>query len=1021
MYLKRLEIHGFKSFADKTVLEFLPPKNEVNSITAVVGPNGSGKSNVSDAIRWVMGEQRMTQLRGKKSEDIIFSGSASKGKMGMASVMMTLDNSDGRADVDFDELVIGRRLYRSGESEYIINNAPVRLLDLQLLLAKAQFGQGSYAIIGQGMIDKLLLQSSAERKAFFDEASGIKEFQIKRHQASLRLARTREHMQQAELLLQEVSPRLKTLSRQVKKLEERKDLETQLTESQESYYATLWTHHQKEQERLSSGIAALDAELAASQEKLTAVQQELASLAHEASRQQAFAALQAEYQSIAAKKHALEREHAMLQGKLQSEYTRSGKHQLGWLEKKVVELKEAQAAIARELAACEEDQQAADKEKTVLSQRAEELALSRTALRSEVSALESKLMQLKSQESAFHITGFRAVQAVLEARKQLPGVHGVVAQLGRVEPEYHMALDVAAGGRLASIVVDHEDDARACVEFLRSGRFGVATFLPLSKIRASDTPGFIRDLLGLPGIHGLASELVDFDEDYRNIFSFVFGNTLVVENFETAKRVGIGRVRMVTLDGDLFETSGAVKGGHRSVKEHGISFADHGGVAKSQERIEAVEDDIAMKREQLESIELDQEQLSAALRTQGSLFDVTASKIGLVQKQKDGIDAELAGLEQELAMHTMSPDEYSEVLADMAQQKKRVEADLAARDAELKEAEARIAQFNDEEEKKKQRVFALQDAMQELQMVVNTLVGEKNDKHVQRAKVETKQEDIQEELYTELRESVHALVERGVPLVEIGALEGLQDSIQKMKYKLSLIGGIDQEVIDEYEQTKQRHDGLTGELDDLHKAVRDLETLIAELDNVMKKQRDKAFKSIRKEFSRYFSMLFDGGDADLAEVYGEEGKPDAEDAGESGDAQDVSVETPEEEGADASGKKKRTKKVLTGIDITACPPGKKIKNIQALSGGERTMTSIALMCAILKTNPSPFVVLDEVEAALDEANTLRVVDIVKELSSASQFVIITHNRVTMHAADALYGVTMGKDGMSKLVSVKMGE
>lgn len=1011
MYLKQIEIHGFKSFAEKTTLSFLPPKVGVQSLTAVVGPNGSGKSNVSDAIRWVMGEQSMKQLRGKKSEDIIFSGSDGKGKMGMASVMMTLDNSDSRADVDFDELVIGRRLYRSGDSDYIINGKTVRLIDLQLLLAKAQFGQGSYAVIGQGMIDRLLLQSAQERKAFFDEASGIKEFQIKRHQAFLRLRRTDEHLSQAELLLNEISPRLKTLSRQVKKLEQRKELEIELAESQDQYYVTMWRHHDDDMKQLQAVIFEMGDQLKEKQVHLQKIQEELAVLASEHSRQDAFQELQREYQNILKKKNDLERDRAVLQGKLQTEYAKSGNHQLSWLESKVSELQYQVKQVGNDVESLDIDVQVARKKTDTIKATHGQTHMSRTALQSEISTMQAELLQIKSEQSAFHITGFHAVQSILEARHRLGNVRGVVAQLGKVKEQYHMALDIAAGGKLASIVVDSEDEARRGVEFLRENRLGVATFLPMSKIKSRAVPAFVFEILSQQGVVGLAQELVDFEEKYRDIFSFVFGSTVVVENFDAAKRVGIGRVRMVTLDGDLFETTGAVKGGHRKIRQHGISFSGTNGAAFSAKRAEECEQDIQAKMDQLDRYDVNLEQLFEQLQKEQGMLQSAENKREVLLQQKASVDTELATLEQELAMTTMSPEQYGQAMEGISDQKESLDKQIEEVERELLVVSSKIEQFNDEQEKKKQRVFSLQESMQGEQVSVNELVEKKNGKQIVLAKVETKQEDLQHELYQERHTSIQLILDRGVESVDIETVEQVQATVQKLKYKLSLIGGIDEEVVKEYEETKERHTGLTSQMDDLKKAYKDLNALIDELDILMKKRRSKAFKEIRKEFARYFSILFDGGKADLVEVYGYEGEDEVSE--EDSAFAEASADKEEDE------RPKRRKKILKGIDIAACPPGKRIKHLQALSGGERTLTSIALMSAILKTNPSPFVVLDEVEAALDEANTLRVVNILKELASASQFIIITHNRVTMHAADALYGVTMGNDGMSHLLSVKM--
>ena len=288
MYLKRLEIKGFKSFSTKTVLDFLPSKQGYHSITAIVGPNGSGKSNVADAIRWVMGEQSLKSLRGKKGEDVIFSGSETKSQLSAAEATMTLDNQGGSLMSDYPEIVITRRLYRSGEGEYLINNNQVRLLDIHLLLAKLQFAQHSYSVVGQGVIDQLLTVSTAERKDFLDEASGIKEFKIKEHQAELKLRRTKDNIQQAEILMQEVEPRLKLLSRQVKKLQKRQQVETQLQESQEQYYGSLYSTNQKELDKIKDSLEDIEKEYHTAFNELKIIQEELSSLAQATSRQQVF-------------------------------------------------------------------------------------------------------------------------------------------------------------------------------------------------------------------------------------------------------------------------------------------------------------------------------------------------------------------------------------------------------------------------------------------------------------------------------------------------------------------------------------------------------------------------------------------------------------------------------------------------------------------------------------------------------------------------------------------------------------
>ena len=439
MYLKRLEIYGFKSFAEKVSLEFLAAKEGKNSITAIVGPNGSGKSNISDAIRWVLGEQSMKQLRGKKSEDIIFAGSEHKGQMGMASVMMVLDNTDGRIPLDYEEIVIGRRLYRSGESEYILNENPVKLIDLQLMLAKAQFGNGSYAVIGQGTIDRLLLQSPQERKEFFDEASGIREFQMKRHQAALKLIRTKEHMSQADFILQEIEPRLKTLSRQVKKLEERQTVEIALKELQEKYYVTLFQNHENEANEFRVKIQKSSQVVEEKQSQLLSLQEELALLAKEESRTDVFDKLQNSYQELLREKNEKEREKIILQGKMQTEYGKAGQQQVGWLEGKIAELKSRIESV--DVHYKSQEKVRASLQATVFEheEKIRTLSDSRAKIKNRINQLEWERTNVKHEQSLFQVMGLTAVQGILERKKEFGEVYGMLVQLGEADKRYELA------------------------------------------------------------------------------------------------------------------------------------------------------------------------------------------------------------------------------------------------------------------------------------------------------------------------------------------------------------------------------------------------------------------------------------------------------------------------------------------------------------------------------------------------------------------------------------------------------
>ncbi len=1011
MYLKSLEIHGFKSFAEKVGLTFLPPTAGRHSLTAIVGPNGSGKSNVADAIRWVMGEQSMKTLRGKKGEDIIFAGGEGRGKMGEARVTMTLDNSDQRMPIPYDEVVITRSIDRLGSSEYLICGNPTRLFDLQVLLAQAQFGHGSYSVIGQGMIDRLLLQTPSERKDFFDEACGIKEFQIKRHQASLKLERTRGHMDEAELLLNEIRPRLKTLSRQVKKLEERQGIELQLREKQEQYYVTMWQSQEEALNRLRSDAAKRQVVLTQKEQQLQSLQAALATHFTEGSRTAAFQELQREYERSLAKKIDREREAAQLAVKLQSEYSSAGQEDVGWLLEKREGAKAAQDRLVDSLAEVETALREAQAGLTK-SERAYETTLSeRARLREELRQVEEDIARLKNESLSISTVEVRAIDYILRQPTKYGTVFGTIADLAEVSPEYALALDIAAGAHGSSIVVESDTVAERWINHLREERLGIATFLPINTVKPRVLPADSAILLSRPGVKGLAKDLLRYDKKFEVVFSFLFGATFIIDTIATARAVGIGRIRMVTMGGDVIETSGAMKGGYREKKKFASGFS---GSQRNARVWEEKETALLRYRAALEGVEKTLGQKDQAVRDAARLFETLKAQVDGIAERSTQAKREYQTLHDEYRLRTANPKEHGQLLASMRERQRELIEEARTLEQIVVRAKRELDQFHEAEEQKKQQLMALQTEMQAAQGAVSALLTEKNEKAIEIARLETKQEDVALEAETELRDRIDDVVRRGIAPVPIADLSKLLEEVQKLKYALSLIGGIDEEVMAEYQSTKERHDGLELQLTDLDKAFTDLRTLIAELDEMMAKKRAQTFRDIRKEFTRYFSLLFGGGKADIVEVRGEVSPDDTDDVVEKVGEISPSSQNPKS-------KIQNPKSDIVGIDIVANPPGKKISNIQALSGGERTMTSLALLCAILHTNPAPFVVLDEVEAALDEANTVRFGTILTELTAQSQFIIITHNRATMHIAGLLYGVTMGTEGVSRLVSVKLGD
>jgi len=750
MYLERVEIQGFKSFAQKTVLKFLLPHGPRKGITAIVGPNGSGKSNVADAIRWVLGEQSMKALRGKKGEDVIFAGSDSRARLGFAEVMLVLNNSDHDNDIELTEIIIARRLYRDGESEYLVNGRTARLQDITLLLARAHFGQKSYTVIGQGMIDAILLASPAERKEFFDEAAGIKEFQIKRSIAVRKLVSVRENMSQADGLVREIEPRVKFLGRQVKKLEEREVVAGELLGLQKKYYGKLW-------HELGAHLETERVEGARIQETL--------------------ALAQAAEQKVLAELHVLEK------ATTQSD--------------ELIALQKTYEEIVRER-----------------------------------SSLQEEHMRLRSRIEIERVRG--------EARKHIETLPTpvIVERLGAISAQQEKLLEHAENAHTKEELKQILDLIRAVVESMRA------------LLRALKEP---------------------------------------------AERVA---------------------------------------------------------------------------------------------PQKNEVSKEL-----------------SDALA-------KTEQAVSVADVRLKQVHVSMQALSQSEAHKKSQFFDLQRVLQSAREQVFHAQQKLNNLQVQNARYETRMETLEEEMQIELPNAISEVKLKPQEDALRMNTEDMHPHILRLKHRLELIGGIDEEVVEEYKTTKERYDFLTREIEDLKKTLEATESAIKELDGILKGRRDEALKQINEHFGVFFKQLFNGGKAQLIPVYMTKEETHVEEDGDE-------MEADEHERAEAEDEGARGEPILAGFEIQATPPGKRIKDINILSGGERAMTSVALICAILAYHPSPFVVLDEVDAALDESNSMRFADIVDELSARTQFIVITHNRASMSKGEVLYGVTMGADGVSQLLSVKL--
>ncbi len=1020
MYLSRIELAGFKSFASKSILEFPAPekKSKTCGITAIVGPNGSGKSNVVDAVRWVLGEQSLKLLRGKKTTDVIFSGSAKKSQMSLAEVSLYLNNEDGLAPIEYTEVVITRKLYRDGTSEYLLNKQEVRLFDIVMLLAKANFGHNTYSIIGQGMVDKIVNYTNEERKEFFDEATGVKQYQIKRDRSVSKLKRSRENLLQAKTLTIELEPHLKSLTRQVNKLHQRQELETELRGLQVLYYGRLWKDLGVQYDEFALSYNTYDKQRLRLENKLAELHTRSEEIQAAGSRAEEYDKLQEIYNADLSKQNEIMRELSVLRGKLEVEYDKVGKHDLSYLENKKVELEQRAKDLANDLRSSKlklegNSSKLSDKERQV------------KVLTDEISVWQNNLEIMQDEYYRLKNGGrlsyqLEAVKEVLNLKSSIEGICGTISDLGKVKnSKYEAALSAAAGNRLSAIVVETDAVAARCIDWLKANRLPAVTFFPLNRLKDFYISQEAQEIAGENGAVGLASELLSFDRKYQKAFDQVFGNTVIVESLDSAKSIGINRERMVTLDGDLLEKTGVMRGGFR--KPESLAWK----VIEDRFFPEAKIKEIAALKAKIEDQRQERESLFLTIGDLKTNVSIDGEKTKSLNIELDSIKKDLDKISGDLSAAQLTPEQRTEFLTDLSGKKEALEQSLAEVEKSLIESRGRTDQFNLEEERKKQEIFSIQQEAYNFQNELNRVSDQLSQAKIDLARVETKKEDVLLAIRENLGDSWEFSNKEDYAQVEI---EDYKIRIDKLKKQLELIGGIDPEIEKEYLEVKARFEFLTEQSLDLDKAIHDLEKVVEELDKLIKKQFEDEFAKINKDFSQYFKQLFEGGSAKLGLVQKEEEQTEAEKIREQ--ISQTAAEGVNEEG-EVSLVTEVEKKIVypedksflanMGIEIEACPPGKKIKAINMLSGGEKTMTALALICAIINNNPSPFILFDEVDAALDESNSAKFSGIVKELAHKTQFVIITHNRAIMSESDVLYGVTMQGDGVSRLLSLKLSD
>ncbi|MGN0430897.1 MAG: chromosome segregation protein SMC [Lachnospiraceae bacterium] len=1179
MYLKSIEVYGFKSFANKITFQFH------NGITGIVGPNGSGKSNVADAVRWVLGEQRIKQLRGASMQDVIFSGTETRKPLSYAYVAITLDNADHQLAIDYDEVTVARRIYRSGESEYLINGSACRLKDVNELFYDTGIGKEGYSIIGQGQIDKILSGKPEERRELFDEAAGIVKFKRRKYAAQKKLEGEKANLVRVNDILSELEKQVKPLEKQsetakiyLKKKEELKALDVnmfllehnrlkeQLLSVEEKYgiaskeLETTGTRYEgikEEYERIQAEIEGLEHAIEEARTSLTdtsvlrgklegeinVLKEQIHSAAdneqHLKNRQ---TNVQAEIDiKNVEKEHILQEKKAIddqvaeimstrdgvkalleqVQNRIQelNDNIENGKNTIigelnqratikskmgrydtmleqiairkAELNSRLLRAKSDEATQGENIRQLQEQFETITGELSVMNRDAENAEKELTGMREMLAKKDNTLRETQEQyhqeksrlEALSNLTeryeGYGgSVKKVMEQKESEKGIIGVVADIIKVDKKYETAIETALGGNIQNVVTDDEETAKKMIGFLKKNKLGRATFLPLTSIK---NPQEFKnpDALKEKGVIGMADELVQIDKKYKDVSKAMLGRIVVVDNVDNA--VKIARkfdygIRMVTIEGELLVPGGAISGGafknnsnllgrRREIEElekktkELLEKAENirTEIEETKNRrnrlrmdLEALKADIQRKfieqntaRLNVETAKERMEEAEAGSRSlkneeqeiEKQILDIKGSKADILheleasEELEKSVEEQIVLFQKELEERRGEETEKSAQVADwdvkvekMLQTQEFHQQNVDRMNGEIARYEAELAEINEglsgsarSIEEKNKNILEIEKTIAASHTSQNQSQKELSDNIARKEELTTKQKNFfkeREELAEQMtaldkevyrlnaqKEKFEEAMENQINYMwdeyeitlsdaaairneEMTDLAAMKRDIAVLKDQIKKLGDVNVNAIEDYKNLMERYTFLKNQHDDLVEAEKTLEGIITELDAAMRKQFNEKFAEIGKEFDKVFKELFGGGKG--------------------------SLELQEDEDI-----------LEAGIRIVAQPPGKKLQNMMQLSGGEKALTAIALLFAIQNLKPSPFCLLDEIEAALDEPNVGRFAKYLHKLTKHTQFIVITHRRGTMERADRLYGITMQEKGVSALVSVNL--
>ena len=998
LYLKALEIQGFKSFPEKTTLTF------ENNITGIVGPNGSGKSNISDAILWVMGEQRTKTLRGSKMEDVIFGGTEKRTPLSYAQVTLLLDNSDHLFDLDTSEVSISRRYYRSGDSEYYINKEQVRLKDVNSLLMDTGLGRDGYSVIGQGRISEIISNKSADRREVMEEAAGISRFRYRKEDAERNLQKTEENLVRVNDKLEELELQVEPLRRQSEVAKKYLQIHDVLRVKEISAWMAsldklrdnsdaVNSSYEEAKEKLAQAHAELDALYASSdsllermhqkdieaddaREKLSQVQNDIS--ANDAERAVIDTNIRNAFASIERMKGDIS--NSEQRATEICEQIDNNEKLIRDLEAENIEYQEKLDSANNIIRGC--DMKIQSRQATVDS-----LQKKQTSLQVESRSMDSRIQLLSAMEKEFQ--GYsNAVRTVMKeaSHKVLKGIHGPVASLIKAEDQYALAIETAMGGAMQNIVVSTQNDGRSAIELLKREDAGRATFLPIDVIRGNvqaDLPTQEK------GFVGLAYDLVSYDRQYDGIIANLLGRTIVAQTLADAIRMSknnSNRLRIVTLDGQLINAGGSMTGGSY-VRNAGMLSRANELERLKQDKV-VIENNIIKNTKELDEATNDlqsvQYQRSMAVEDQISIQNMITSNVSKSSATSSAI-SQLKALLQAITGDSESRRnaiENEELrVAGMKQQLDALEKKNSTLQQRLDHWKDEIKKIVDTkmdlEGKRNQTDRSVQDSNKEL-LNLERSVAKLEQKKIA-ADMEEKQ--LLDKLWDNYELSYTSAQEIRQPL---DSLQKTNKEIAELRRQLGALGTPNLGAIEEYERVSERYNFLTSQRDDIDKSKKELLVIINDITSEMVTVFIDKFNQINKAFQETFLELFGGGKAAL-------------------------VLEDEDNVLDC------------GIEIQVQPPGKALSSLSLLSGGEMAFVAIALYFAIIKVRPTPFCVMDEIEAALDESNVLRYADYMRKYSQHTQFIVITHRRGTMENTDFLYGVTMQEKGVSKVLALSMEE